>query len=169
MLGCPRFGARCPQPYACHHNSDLSMWLLGEKNTSQIHRGFCLFFFFFFFGVCVWRWGNEKSASHKNSSSSDFFVAILGNEGKEPPCETRALQIMKPNRKQWVSTELEPMNVLAKGKDYRKDYFKKLKAAAFDVIFFFADLSFLCFCCLFCFCFQSKQMICKASRSSDGN
>ena len=58
------------------------------------------------------------------------------------------------------------MNVLAKGKDYRKDYFKKLKAAEFDVIFgggffgvFFAYFSV--FLLLFIlFCFQSKQMIC---------
>lgn len=39
------------------------------------------------------------------------------------------------------------MDVLAKGKDYRKDYVKKLKAAAFGVIFgFFFLLIFLCFC-----------------------
>ena len=66
------------------------------------------------------------------------------------------------------------MNVLAKGKDYRKDYFKKLKAAEFDVIFgggflFFFFAYFSVFLLLFIlFCFQSKQMICKASRSSDG-
>ena len=55
------------------------------------------------------------------------------------------------------------MNVLAKGKDYRKDYFKKLKAAEFDVIFgggffFFFLLIFLCFCyCLFCFVFRVNK------------
>ena len=40
------------------------------------------------------------------------------------------------------------MNVLAKGKDYRKDYFKKLKAAEFDVIF--GGGFFFFFCLFFC-------------------
>ena len=51
------------------------------------------------------------------------------------------------------------MDVLAKGKDYRKDYVKKLKAAAFGVIFgffFFADFSVFLFS-LFCFVFRVNK------------
>ena len=114
MLGCPRFGARCPQPYACHHNSDLSDGYWGEKKTPPKFRGFL---FFFFFGVCVWRWGNEGSQHLIKFKLLWLFRSYTWQRRKGTTLwNTHALQIMKPNRKQWVSTELEQWMSLQKGR-----------------------------------------------------
>lgn len=121
----------------------------------------------FFFGVCVWRWGNEGSEHLIKSKLLWLFRSYTRQRRKATTLwNTHALQIMKPVGEHWARA----MDVLAKGKDYRKDYVKKLKAAAFGVIFgFFFFCWFFCVFVLFIlFCFQSKQMICKASRSSDG-